>query len=178
MAEIIKADSDSAKALSDRNRAAVVSADSLESRQAGVQKVEAAQKVLIRTLSFPIYSDRTDTQVWGKWSRIALITGLTLACYVYSLDGFVLEPLSFFFCTDGIPFSYVFYTWLFVATSSFGHHSLLGSITTAQGIIGDRPLLTTFFRSPLTIHLYFSRCREASDGKGSPVLLSSAERLG
>lgn len=56
-------------------------------------------------------------RVWRRDSRIALFVGIALASYIYSLDGTT--------------------TYLYAAgaTSSFGQHSLLGAIATAQAIV-------------------------------------------
>ncbi|KAI9489570.1 major facilitator superfamily domain-containing protein [Zychaea mexicana] len=66
---------------------------------AGVAKVEAAQAV------------------WGRKGYLALLGGVFLVYFIYSLDGVTT------------------FQYLAIATSSFGQHSMLGTVQTASGII-------------------------------------------
>lgn len=56
-------------------------------------------------------------KVWGKWGYIILLASLGISQYIYSLDGTTT------------------YMYLAQATSGVGEHSLLGTVSTAGGII-------------------------------------------
>jgi hypothetical protein len=86
---------------------------------AGVKKVEAAQRVYGRYSRWCLFIGCVLVAVRASSTNKTAIDSIGLASYIYSLDASTT------------------YAYLTFATSFFGKHSLISSITVAQSLIGN-----------------------------------------